>query len=57
MLEVEDLSHPTEFEDISFTLRKGEILGFYGLVGAGRSEVTQALFGLTRPSHGVLRIE
>jgi rhamnose transport system ATP-binding protein len=57
VLEVEDLSHPTEFEDISFTLRKGEILGFYGLVGAGRSEVMQALFGLTRPSHGVLRIE
>ena len=34
--------HPTEFDDISFELRKGEILGFYGLVGAGRSEVMQA---------------
>ena len=38
----------TEFDDISFTLRKGEILGFYGLVGAGRSEAMQCLFGLTR---------
>ncbi|MBV8591434.1 MAG: sugar ABC transporter ATP-binding protein [Acetobacteraceae bacterium] len=35
VLEVDRLSHPTEFEDISFSLRKGEILGFYGLVGAG----------------------
>jgi rhamnose transport system ATP-binding protein len=52
VLEVRGLSHPTEFADISFTLRRGEILGFYGLVGAGRSEVMQALFGITRPSAG-----
>jgi rhamnose transport system ATP-binding protein len=50
-------SHPTEFADISFTLRRGEILGFYGLVGAGRSEVMQALFGITRPERGVCRID
>lgn len=56
VLAVERLSHPTEFEDISFTLRRGEILGFYGLVGAGRSELMQALFGVTRPSRGVVRI-
>ncbi|MEM9632653.1 MAG: sugar ABC transporter ATP-binding protein [Pseudomonadota bacterium] len=49
--------HPTEFEDIGFSLRKGEILGFYGLVGAGRSEVMQALFGVTRPSKGAIRID
>jgi len=48
--------HPTEFEDINFTLHQGEILGFYGLVGAGRSEVMQALFGITRPSRGACRI-
>jgi rhamnose transport system ATP-binding protein len=52
LLEVKGLSHPTEFEDIGFSLRKGEILGFYGLVGAGRSEVMQALFGITRTSAG-----
>ncbi|HJS85306.1 MAG TPA: sugar ABC transporter ATP-binding protein, partial [Acetobacteraceae bacterium] len=57
ILEVERLSHPTEFEDISFSLRRGEILGFYGLVGAGRSEVMQALFGITRPSRGAIRLD
>ena len=57
VLEVEGLSHPTEFEDISFSLRRGEILGFYGLVGAGRSEVMQAIFGITSPSHGSIRLQ
>ena len=47
LLQVENLCHPTEFDKVSFTLRRGEILGFYGLVGAGRSEVMQALFGMT----------
>ncbi len=47
LLEVKDFCHPTEFDGVSFQLRQGEILGFYGLVGAGRSEVMQALFGLT----------
>ena len=50
MLEVEDLSHPTEFDGLTFSLRQGEILGLYGLVGAGRSEAMQCLFGLTSPS-------
>ncbi len=49
---VAGLSHPTEFADISFDLRRGEILGFYGLVGSGRSEIMHALFGVTRPSAG-----
>jgi rhamnose transport system ATP-binding protein len=49
---VSGLCHPTEFADITFDLRRGEILGFYGLVGSGRSELMQALFGLTRPSAG-----
>jgi rhamnose transport system ATP-binding protein len=57
VLDVAGLSHPTEFDNISFNLRKGEILGFYGLVGAGRSEVMQALFGITWPSRGSVRLE
>ena len=43
--------------NVSFTLRRGEILGFYGLVGAGRSEVMQALFGLTNRVRGSVRLE
>ncbi len=57
VLSVAGYSHPTEFEDISFELRKGEILGFYGLVGAGRSEFMQALFGITRTSAGAAEID
>ncbi|MEJ2000781.1 MAG: sugar ABC transporter ATP-binding protein, partial [Maritimibacter sp.] len=57
ILQVEGYDHPTEFADISFTLRRGEILGFYGLVGAGRSEFMQALFGITRPASGITRID
>ncbi len=57
VLDVKGLSHPTEFNDIGFTLRRGEILGFYGLVGAGRSEVMQALFGITRPSGGTVTLD
>ncbi len=55
-LTVAGYAHPTEFEDITFTLHQGEILGFYGLIGAGRSEVMQALFGITQPSKGATRI-
>jgi len=57
IMRVEGYSHPTEFDDISFTLKRGEILGFYGLVGAGRSECMQALFGITKPSSGKLFID
>ena len=46
LLRVENLSSPGRFQKVSFTLRAGEILGFAGLVGAGRSEVAQAIFGL-----------
>jgi rhamnose transport system ATP-binding protein len=56
VLSVVGLSHPTEFDDISFNLRRSEILGFYGLVGAGRSEVMQALFGITKASAGKLAV-
>ncbi|SEN25539.1 rhamnose ABC transporter ATP-binding protein [Loktanella fryxellensis] len=57
LLKVVGYCHPTEFADITFTLRQGEILGFYGLIGAGRSELMQALFGITKPSKGVCRID
>ena len=46
ILRVENLSSPGRFQGVSFVLRRGEVLGFAGLVGAGRSEVAQAIFGL-----------
>ena len=46
LLKVEGLSHKKYLRDMSFRLKAGEILGFSGLVGAGRSEVMRALFGL-----------
>lgn len=57
VLQVEKYCHQTEFRDISFTLRKGEILGVYGLIGAGRSELCQSLFGITTPASGRLSLE
>ncbi len=57
ILQVSKYCHPTEFDDISFTLRRGEILGFYGLVGAGRSEVMQSLFGIKRPCSGTASVD
>ena len=57
VLTVSGYCHPTEFEDIGFELRRGEILGFYGLIGAGRSEIMQSLFGVTKPSKGAVRID
>ena len=45
VLEARNLSRGTEIRDVSFSLRKGEILGFAGLMGAGRTEVARAIFG------------
>ncbi|MCO5073581.1 MAG: sugar ABC transporter ATP-binding protein [Rhizobiaceae bacterium] len=57
ILSVKDLSNATEYADISFDLRKGEILGLYGLVGAGRTEAMQGLFGITPVTHGTVTLE
>jgi rhamnose transport system ATP-binding protein len=51
-LAIGHLSRSNEFHDVSFDVRQGEILGIYGLVGAGRSELMQCLFGLTRADSG-----
>ncbi len=57
VMQVRGLTHPTEFEDLGFDLHRGEILGFYGLVGAGRSEAMLALMGLNPAASGELTID
>jgi ABC-type sugar transport system ATPase subunit len=56
LLGVEGLSHPPRFDGISFSLRAGEVLGVAGLVGAGRSEMAQAIFGLDPAATGDIRV-
>jgi ABC-type sugar transport system ATPase subunit len=56
-LEVRGLSCGDLYRDISFAVRRGEVLGFYGLVGAGRTEIAETLFGLRDPSAGVILLE
>ena len=56
LLETRDLSRANEFDGISLSLREGEVLGIYGLMGAGRSEFLSALYGLTRPDRGEIEI-
>ncbi|MDR2184383.1 MAG: sugar ABC transporter ATP-binding protein [Treponema sp.] len=52
VLEVKNISDGKRLKDVSFTLRKGEILGFAGLVGAGRSELMKTIFGLWPQAKG-----
>jgi rhamnose transport system ATP-binding protein len=56
VLEVRGLTHRGFFEDVSFDVRAGEIVALAGLVGAGRSEVVRAVFGVDRPDAGEVRI-
>jgi ribose transport system ATP-binding protein len=51
-LEVRNLSCGDLYHDVDFHVKRGEVLGFYGLVGAGRTEIAETLFGLRDPSAG-----
>jgi ribose transport system ATP-binding protein len=55
-LEVRGLSCGHLFKDVSFEVRSGEVVGFYGLVGAGRTEIAETLFGLRDPSAGTIHL-
>lgn len=55
VLEVEGLTSVGKFEDVSFALHAGEILGMAGLIGAGRTDVARALFGI-QPASGAVKI-
>jgi ribose transport system ATP-binding protein len=56
-LEVRGLSCGKLYTDVSFQVRRGEVLGFYGLVGAGRTEIAETLFGLRDPSAGKILLD
>jgi rhamnose transport system ATP-binding protein len=56
LLDVKGLSLEGEFENISFQVRQGEVVGMAGLVGAGRSEVALAIFGVDKPDAGTVHI-
>lgn len=57
LLRVEGFGSPRRFADLSFTLRAGEVLGLAGLVGAGRTELAQALFGLDPAARGRIFVQ
>ena len=57
MLEVNGATLAGEFEDVSLTIRKGEILGLIGLLGAGRTELALALFGMSRLESGEILVD
>ncbi len=56
-LEVKNLSGPKLRTPVNFTVRKGEILGFFGLIGAGRSEMTRLLYGADHRNQGSVSID
>lgn len=56
VLRVSGLTRHGEFEDVSFELHKGEILGVSGLVGAGRTEVAKCIFGVTKADAGTVEL-
>ena len=56
MLQVEKLCQGETFTNISFAVKSGEIVGLAGLVGAGRTDVARALFGITQPTSGSIRV-
>jgi rhamnose transport system ATP-binding protein len=57
LLRVDRLSRTGVFTDVSFELRRGEVLGFAGLVGAGRTDIALALFGVGPPDSGTIELD
>ncbi len=56
-LEVKNLSCGSLYESVNFQVRSGEVVGFYGLVGAGRTEIAETLFGLRAPTAGKIMLD
>ncbi len=56
-LEVSGLTVPGKISDVSFAARKGEIFGIYGLMGSGRTEIFNCIFGIDKKSAGMIRLD
>lgn len=57
VLEVEHLSFQDKVRDVSLTVRRGEVVGLTGLIGAGRTELAHAIIGMMRPDAGTVRLD
>ena len=57
LLRVDGLSRDGHFADVSFEIRSGEVVGMFGLVGSGRTEIAECLFGAERPTSGEIRVD
>jgi simple sugar transport system ATP-binding protein len=57
LMRVERLNKAGSFRDISFDIRRGEVLGITGLLGSGRTSLAKALFGLVRPDSGMITLD
>ena len=57
VLELENLTRRSEYQDVSLTVRRGEIVGLTGLIGAGRTELGLTLFGMSRADSGTMRLD
>jgi ribose transport system ATP-binding protein len=56
VLEVKNITAPGEYRDVSFHINAGEIVGLAGLMGSGRTEIAQTIFGITSPESGEVRL-
>ena len=56
LLSVRDLTVNGVFQNISFDVKRGEILGIYGLMGAGRTEIMETIFGIRKPDNGTVTV-
>lgn len=57
LLEVRGLGRDGDYEDVSFDVRAGEVVGLVGLLGAGRTELALGLFGMRQPDRGTMRLD
>lgn len=57
LLAAEGIGAPGKIRNVSFEIKQGELLGFAGLLGSGRTETAEMLFGVTKPSDGVVRLK